>query len=221
MWKPSIAVSALLVAAAALAAPGTASAMEEITPHIGFGFSIPMGGLGDVVDYGWRVNGGVTFFPSKKPIGFRVDVALDNWSLSDSFLDQIDTDPRTDGIQPPGGGTAKSLEAMFNVLWEPPTSGFWGYYLTGGLGAYHLTANVSEDGTLYAYYCDPWFCYPTVFPTQFVIADRDSWEWGLNAGGGLTYQLMNGAQFYIEATYQWLGTEQTVTWVPLQVGWRW
>jgi len=221
MRKSSIAVSVLLVAAVALAAPGTASAMEEIKLHFGIGGSIPIGNLGDVVDYGWRLNGGAAFFPSKKPIGFRVDVALDNWNLSDDFLEQLDTDTTLAGIQPPARGEARSFEATFDVIWEPETSGFWGSYLTGGVGAYHLTASVSEDGIIYAYYCDPWYCYATAFPRQYRVGDKSAWEWGLNAGAGITYQLLNGAQFYVEATYQWIDTEQSVTWVPLQFGWRW
>jgi hypothetical protein len=40
------------VAAVALAAPGTASAMEEVKAHIGGGVSFPIGDLGNVVDTG-------------------------------------------------------------------------------------------------------------------------------------------------------------------------
>src|SRR5262245_59477670 len=83
-----------LVCACLLAlVPGTASAMEEIKAHIGGGLSVPTGDFGKIADTGWRINGGATFYPSTKPVGFRVDLAWDWWDVSDDFLNKVDTAP--------------------------------------------------------------------------------------------------------------------------------
>src|SRR5262247_3725266 len=106
MKKTGLALSALFVAVMAFAVPGTVCAMEEIKAHVGGGLSIPTGNLGKVLDTGWRINGGATFYPSKKPIGFRVDLAWDWWDVSDSFLDTVDTSPNVPGTQSPDDGDA-------------------------------------------------------------------------------------------------------------------
>jgi len=144
MKQTGLAVSALFVAVAALAVPGSASAMEEIKAHIGGGVSFPIGDLGDVVDSGWRINGGATFYPSKKPIGFRVDLAWDWWDVSDDFLETIDTNSSLAGTQSPDDGDAQSIGTTFNILWEPESSGSVGFYLTGGVGAYYLYADLGN-----------------------------------------------------------------------------
>lgn len=221
MKRLDIAAAPLFVVALALVTPVTVSAMEEINTHIGAGVSLPMGDLGDLVDPGWRINLGATFYPSKRPLGYRVDLAWDRWDMSSDFLDQIDTRPIEAGIQSPNRGSAKSFGATFNLLWEPEPSGFVGFYLTGGAGLYYLRAEIGEQGTWYAYYCDIWFCTPTLIEGENVVASGSTWEWGLNVGGGMTFLLESGAYFYLETTYQWVDTEAYGAWVPMQFGWRW
>jgi len=221
MKKTTLAVSALFVAAMALAVPGMASAMEEVKAHIGGGVSIPTGDIGDVIDTGWRINGGATFYPSKKPIGFRLDLAWDWWDVSDDFLDGVDTNDTLPGIQRPDDGDAQSIGTTFNVLWEPESSGSVGFYLTGGVGVYYLYADLGNYDTYNTIYCDWYYCYPVTVTGEYEIRDESSWEWGLNAGVGVTFELQGGSQFYIETSYQWLDTQQTAAWVPVQFGWRW
>jgi len=224
MKRTRLAVSAMFLAAAALAVPGRAAAMEEVKAHVGGGVSMPVGDLSDALDTGWRINGGATFYPSKKPVGFRVDLAWDWWNVKDSFLDNVDTDAGAPGNQPPDHGDAYSIGTTFNVLWEPETSGTVGWYLTGGVGGYYVNASISNDGTYYGYVCDPWYwwyCYPAAVPGQYEIKDHSQWEWGLNGGVGITFELSGGSQFYVEANYQWLDTKSNAAWVPLQFGWRW
>jgi hypothetical protein len=221
MKKATLAVSALFVAAVVLAVPGTVSAMEDVKAHIGGGVSIPLGDLGDAVETGWRINGGWTFYPSKKPVGFRVDLAWDWWDVSSSFLDTIDTNSTVPGIQSPDDGDAQSLATTFNILWEPETSGTVGFYLTGGVGMYYLYADLGNYDYYTTVVCDWWYCYPITGTAEYEIDDKSSWEWGANAGVGITFELQGGSQFYVETSYQWVDTQQSGAWVPVNFGWRW
>lgn len=222
MKRKTLAVSALILAAAALAAPGTASAMEEIKAHIGTGVSIPIGDAGDFADTGWRINGGWTFYPSNETIGLRLDLALDWWDMSSSFLDTIDTNPDTNIVTTPDDGDVQSWATTFNILWEPETSGTVGFYLTAGVGMYYLYADLGNYDYYNTIYCDFWgWCYPVTVTGEYEIRDESTWEWGANAGVGITFELQSGAHFYVETSYQWIDTENAATFVPVNIGWRW
>jgi hypothetical protein len=73
------------------------------------------------------------------------------------------------------------------------------------------------------YWCDWWWgiCYPGVTSGQYLIKSNDSWEWGLNAGAGITFELDSGSELYIEAIYHWVQTEQVAELIPVTFGIRW
>jgi hypothetical protein len=219
--KKTLTVSALFVTAMAFAVPGSVYAIEEIKAHVGGGLSIPTGDFGSVADTGWRINGGATFYPSTKPVGFRVDLAWDWWDVSDDFLNTIDTAPNVVGIQEPDDGDVQSIGTTFNILWEPESKGTIGFYLTAGVGMYYLYADLGNYDYYNTIYCDWWYCYPVTVTGEYEIRDESTWEWGANAGAAITFELSSGSQFYIEADYQWVDTDNSGTWLPVQFGWRW
>jgi hypothetical protein len=221
MKKTILALSALIVAVLAFAVPGPVYALEEIKAHVGGGISIPTGQAGKSLDTGWRIDGGATFYPSKKPIGFRVDLAWDWWDVSNSFLDKVDTSPNVPGTQSPDDGDARSIRTTFNVLWEPAHKGTIGFYLTAGAGVYYLYADLGNYDYYNTIYCDWWYCYPVTVTGEYTIKDESKWEWGANAGAAITFELQSGSQFYIEADYEWVDTQHSATWIPVSFGWRW
>jgi len=214
-------VLAVLITLSAAAAQ--AAIQKPVVGHVSFGASLPQGSAGDFLDDGWSLHGGATWFAPDRPMGLRLDLGLDWWDAKSSFLSQLDTDTITPGTQAPDDGDAQVWSGTVNFLWEPETKGVVGFYLTGGLGLYYTSWDISEIGYGTGYWCDWWtgWCYPTLVQGEYTIADASNWEWGYNAGLGVTFHLQSGAEIYLEAVYHWIQSDNSAEFMPVSVGFRW
>lgn len=136
--------------------------------------------------------------------------------------DAISQDPNNDGSV--SGGSIDTFQLSVNGIWSPgdPSNGF---YLTGGIGWYHVGGEVTQNGLVYyPPVCDPWFwwCYPGgVGPGTFVVGSVSSDEFGWNLGAGYSFNTYNG-QFFVEAKYHQIQFErEDIEYIPLTVGFRW
>jgi hypothetical protein len=198
---------------------------KPVVGHFSFGASLPQGDVANAIDDGWALHGGATWFNSDRPLGWRLDVGVDWWDLSDELLEGIDTTPETPlTITPPDDGDARAWSGTVNALWKPSRGdGKVGFYLTGGAGVYYTQTNLSEVGYGTGYWCD-WYwgiCYPGIVEGEYILEDDSSWEWGANAGAAITFKLNSGAELYLEAIYHWVDTENSAEFVPIQLGFRW
>lgn len=220
-WFLTIAVapSLLLLATAA-------SAGEDTKYHFGVGASLPQGDTADFLDDGWALHFGATWFKPDRPIGVRLDFGVDWWDVSNEVLSTIDTDGSTPiVVEPPDDGDARAWQLAGNFVWDGNRGKDRkvGFYLTGGGGVYYTSYDISEDGLVGTYWCDWWWgvCYPTIVEGEYLIQSGDSWEVGLNAGAGVTFQMRSGAEIYLEALYHWVDTEGSAEYVPITIGVRW
>lgn len=211
----AVAVAAVLSVGSASAAPN-----KPVVGHFSFGASLPQGSGGDALEGGWAVHGGATWFSANKPIGLRLDFGVDWWDADSSFLSQIDTDRTQVGVQPPDDGDARSWSMTGNFVWEPRKDEKVSFYLTGGVGVYYVSGELTEYGYVGGYYCDWWYCYPYVGTGEYVIESSSSWELGWNAGLGLAVKTGAGWEWYLEATYHWVDTEGGAEYMPIQLGFR-
>ena len=126
-------------------------------------------------------------------------------------------------IEPPDDGDARIWSGTVDFLWNSKGTGKVGFYLVGGVGVYYAQAHISETGYGYGYWCDPWWgwCYPGIVEGQYILQDQSSWEWGLNAGAGLTFQITPSSEMYLEAVYHWVDTPSAAAFVPVSLGFRW
>ncbi|HEX5043494.1 MAG TPA: hypothetical protein VFV75_11345 [Candidatus Polarisedimenticolaceae bacterium] len=218
-WLVAIAVTL------GLAVPGVRAAVDgPVAGHFSFGPSFLQGDASKAFDDGWALHGGATWFATGRPnLGYRLDFGYDWWDAKNEFLDQIDTNPGTIGIQPPDDGDARVWSGTVDLLWNSKGTGKVGFYLVGGVGVYYLQAHISEYGYGTGYWCDPWWgwCYPGIVQGEYLIDDKSSWEWGLNAGAGLTFQVSPNAEMYLEAVWHWLDTPKSGQFVPVSLGFRW
>lgn len=214
-------LAALVVAV--FGASGGASAGEPTLWHVGAGLSFPSGGLGDALDDGWAIHGGATLFPFKSPsLGVRIEGGVNFFDMSNEFLDEIDTDTISPGIQAPDDGDATSWHLAGNLLWQTQTRGPVDLYVTGGVGVYYLQADLSENGLVGGYWCDWWtgWCYPYVEEGEFEIRDESSWEYGFNVAAGVTFALKSGNELYLEAGYHLVQTDGDADYIPVTFGIR-
>jgi hypothetical protein len=216
-------VSAIFIVYVGLVAP--VSAAEKLTMgHASIGASLPQGDSSEFLDDGWAIHGGFTWFsPSRPSFGLRVDMGADWWDVSNDALDLIDTDPTTPiVVEPPDDGNATVWTGSADLVWNPRTSGVVGVYVVAGVTVDYVTWNISEDGYGASYWCDWWwgYCYPVAVQGQFVIRSGDSWEWGWNAGIGVTFKTGTG-EVYLEGIYHWVDTTNEATFIPVTLGYRW
>jgi hypothetical protein len=194
--------------------------------HVAAGYSVAHGDFSDLVDNGWTLDGGATFWPQDWPVGINLDLGYSQYDISNkalSFLnEQIDMDPSSTGNLT--GGDADIWNVSADVMWGPDT-GNVGFYLIGGLGVDYVYANVTSTGTVYyPPICGWWWCIPGgVGQGDIVRGSQSETDWSWNAGVGLTIAASSwGSQLYIEARYRSVQTDHsTVEYVPIVIGYRW
>ena len=190
--------------------------------HFAGGYDFASGDYGDLVDDGWQLSGGATWWPDSAPVGLRLDLGYNNFDINRQTIDAIND--ATTGDITTGDVDIWSLTA--NVMWGPKTSGSFGFYLTGGVGAYYYDAQIGSPGVLTGIICDPWYpfwCYPGYVPGTVIRGSQSGTEFGYDAGVGISFEVgQSGSQIYIEATYNSVQTDEvTLDYIPLLVGYRW
>ena len=100
-----------------------------------------------------------------------------------------------------------------------------GLYLTGGVGYYHVSGEVTQDGLVYyPPVCDPWFwwCYPGgAGPGTVIVGEQSADEFGWSLGAGHSFPTYSG-QVFIEAKYSQIQFgEENIEFIPLAIGFRW
>jgi len=194
--------------------------------QFGGGWAFPQGDLGNVADDDWTISGGAMYWPSDWRFGIVIEAAYVDFELSRSAInalnDAIAADPANDGFI--SGGDMDSWQLGLNGIWSiGPTNR--GFYLTGGIGWYNTSAQVTQEGLVYyPPICSPWYwwCIPGgVGQGTFIVGHQSSDEFGWNAGAGYGFETRSG-QFYVEAKYVEIQTDpETSTYLPLTIGFRW
>jgi hypothetical protein len=95
-----------------------------------------------------------------------------------------------------------------NLLVHPAHAGrAVSFYLVGGGGLYYRSVTVTQyQGTTLAPYCDPWLYYCSAVPVSAasVLGSRSTWDWGLDAGIGVTFLVAPPVRLYLEARYHYI-----------------
>lgn len=186
---------------------GRASAQDPYDPyvdpgvtgpfHFHFGGQVawPLAESADRVDVGWGFAAGVTY-------AFRPNVGL-------QFEYGVDWSDLETGRLAGAGVVGDALFQYFNLnlLARPARAGRVSLYFVGGGGLYYRAARVTQiTGTTIAPYCDPWLYYCSAVPvsTGTVIGDRNSWDWGLDAGLGISFGVGAPVGVYLEVRYHYI-----------------
>lgn len=115
---------AAAIATLSLTIATTANAQAQAMPHFGIsaGASIPESTFGESVNTGYNVNGMINMSVPLSPIGFRGEVGLNHFDLSNS----------------PAGGNVRVINGTLNVVMTPSAVMTAKPYLIAGLGAYRV-----------------------------------------------------------------------------------
>lgn len=207
--------SRLLAAALLLstAAVGSAAADSSWGGNVGLGYNWPLATAADNVDGGLAFVGGVSYAPESWPVALRFEFQWNDFDPKDSVLDRFEV----------GNGDARIWSLTANAEWVNEVSSRWGYYLIGGIGYYDRELELSEPGSTWITVCNPWWgiCYPTLVPVNRVVGRYSDGSWGLNGGVGLTFPVSRSSEFYVEARYHWVDSDESSTqYIPLILGFR-
>ena len=183
--------------------------------HFAGGYSSVTGDASSVVDNGWNLNGGATYWPESWPIGIDLELGYNDLGIKSETLASLD------GVDS-ANFTAWSMTA--DAMWGPKPGGTVNVYLAGGLGVYRVNASLGEDAIFNGIICDPWYlwCYPGLIPGTKVLFDETQTKMGFNFGAGITFEVGLGSQIYIEAKYHRVETDPAaLEYIPVVVGYRW
>jgi opacity protein-like surface antigen len=188
--------------AAFVPAHAAAQSYEEEMGYVGplvwnFGgtLAVPLGDSEDRVDVGGGFAVGVTYNASPA-LGVQFEYGAD-WA-------NLKTSPR---LGADISGNAFLQYFNLNAFLRPVRAGRVGMYLVGGGGLYYRVAEVTRfEGTTVAPYCDPWLYYCSAVPVaaSSVLASRNTWDWGLDAGVGLTFAVAPLVRLYAEVRYHYI-----------------
>jgi hypothetical protein len=184
-----------------------ARAQDERTVHlnIGGGFTMPLSDVSDRFGTGGGFNIGVIFEPPASLFGFQVEYSFNSLDGEDLLIPL--------GVTPGllnDEGLLESHHEMhyinFNgMLRTSGTSRVKGYAVGGG-GAYYRTISLTTPDVGFTTFCDPFsfVCFPTAVEVDRVVGDRNSWDPGVNFGGGITIGLGEEAEFYVETRWHYI-----------------
>ena len=223
----AIVAALCLVSSSALAGGRPDGSSRDWFGFISGGYAFADGKLGDIVDDDWTIGGGAMYWPSEWPVGISIEAAWVDFDFSNAALnalnDAIDADPNNSGSVT--GGGAQTWQLGVNGTWSLGEASANGFYLTGGVGWYHVDASLTQDGLVYyPPVCSPWYwwCLPGgVGPGTFLVGSETSDNFGWNLGLGYSFRTSSG-QVFVEAKYVQIQTSnENSEYIPLTIGFRW
>jgi len=176
------------------------------------GFNTPVGGTADVLSTGWNFGGGLTWRQPGRPFGVRLEFDYSDNGASGKFINS-----HSSNVLRIDGGWADvwsiTVDPEFQHLFTDTMYG----YVVGGIGAYYVSAALTQYG--YGYICDPWWGYCYIGTGQAIVASNSSTNFGWNAGAGVSFRLQGGTSLFIEARYNYIDTSpQKFEYIPVVIG---
>jgi len=216
----------LLTVSVATAQPRPDKEYKNWFGHFSGSWVMPQSTAGDVLDDGWKLSGGATYWPEHWPVGLVFDLGYSDMDISSDAIRRINN-----AIENAGGegkinsGDYDDWSVSVNATWSPSDNGA-GFYIIGGVGVDFVEGRIKQTGLVYyPPVCDPWFwwCYPGgVGPGSIVVGKRSSTEFGVNLGIGWAFRVGLDSQLFIEARYYTIDTSPKSTeMLPITIGYRW
>jgi opacity protein-like surface antigen len=189
-----IGAGALLIAATAHAQGTSGSSGRPFKLGGALGATVPLGDFGDGADLGFHVGGLIEYKPTSIPVNLRGEITYNRNGLkSDFFSDQ---DPIFDNVD----GDFSMVNFIGNLLFPFGDAASTARpYAIGGIGLYRMKASAEFAGV--------------------DISDTQT-KFGLNVGGGVTFNL-SGFETFVEARFHSVFTDESNTnFIPLSFGFK-
>lgn len=190
----AVGASALLIAATAHA-QGTASSASSGRPFkLGgaLGATLPLGDFGDGADLGFHLGGLIEYKPTSIPVNLRGEITYHRNGLKNDYFE----DAGFNNVD----GNFSMLSFVGNVLFPFGDAASTARpYAIGGLGVYRGKASAEFNN---------------------VDISNSSTKFGINVGGGFTFNL-SGFETFVEARFHSVFTdEKNTNFIPLSFGFK-
>ena len=188
---------------AALLTPGLARAQDKrVEVNIGGGYTFSLSDVRKQLGDGYNIDFGLTI-NATPVIGFQME-----YSYNGLGKKQIDPANLPDGTTSQVFADMNMQYGDFNLVFRPPTSGKAKPYIVAGMGVYYRPVKVTTPTVGYVPpYCDPWwyYCWPGGFvEVDQILASRSTTGFGIDVGGGVTFQVSDAVGIYFEARYHYI-----------------
>jgi opacity protein-like surface antigen len=206
----------------AAALPASAQVDEKrVNFSLGAGYTFTSGEVRDHLGDGYNINLGLTV--NVNPVVGIEGLYSFNGLGEKQLSIPVSVQPINGSSTVPTDFFAKMNMQYFttNVVLRPQVqSKVKPFFVTGG-GVYYRPVKVTTPSVGYVPgYCDPWWyvCYPGGFvPTDAIVGERSSTDFGMDFGGGVNIEVSEGASLFFEIRYHYIWgptVEQSVTTLP-------
>ena len=198
MTKMVRVLSVLLILVAMAAAPASAQDEKRVNFSIGGGYTFALSDIRDYLGDGYNVNLGLTF--NVTPVlGIQAEYSFNG--LGEKQLD-------VPGAEVPLFANMNMQYGNFNVVIKPPVEGKARPYVVAGMGVYYRPVKVTTPSVGYVPpYCSPWYyyCWPGgLVPVDLILTEGSSTDFGIDFGGGVTFQASEAVGIFFEARYHYI-----------------
>jgi hypothetical protein len=191
-----------------------AQSERPVTINVGGGFSPLVGDVGNYLNNGWHVTGGVGYNMHNGVFSIGPQFTYDAFGVSPLALKRAGT---------PGGDSH-----LWSITAEPRLQLPFAYkfrpYIVGGVGYYRRAVNFTQPALTTVTFFDPFFgyVYPGVVGVNQVLKRETHSGIGGNLGAGFAVKLGHaGTEFFTEARYVYAATGNVPTRVvPVTFGFR-
>ena len=207
---------------------GTAVAQRNWTGQVNAGAPIAMGKTGDVVTGQFSWGAGVRYSPADAIWGLRLDVRNSRFDAKNSAIQPLlDKYGATDGYARTWDFTLQGEVGM-------PKEGKFRVYAIGGVGYYNRYAALTNPTLVGGCYWDPWWGYICGSGVaDEIVVKKDTWDFGVNGGAGISLNVGRGASIFVEGVYNVMftksntdntagstGSGSNTEWLPFYIGVR-
>ena len=199
--------------------PATGFKYHPFRFHIDGGSTLTQNSNDTLLDNGWNVGLGLSWFPSSHlPLGIRVDGTYNEFDARPALLDQATAAYGT-GIN---NGTRKMWGGDVDLELDLHLSPHVRAYLLAGGGWYKQQDTFRQINFYPGYVCDWWGCGPGYYGVSTIVArNTTDWRFAKNAGFGLEFAMAPTTSFFVEARYMRLNPNDAKSdYLPIRVGLR-
>jgi len=192
---------------------------EHVHWHIDTGYVATTGQIGDLLEGGWTVGGGLSWQPDfSSPLALRADLNYSRFNATRQLLaiNQAVSPTEIDD------GYGEIVDFALDGEYRMPLSPYVTAFAAAGIGVAHRRIALTQTVAFGGYICDPWFgyCEYGLTPGDVVVASDNTSQFAWNAGLGLDFALGGGQTFFVEARFTRMQTAQPTDFVPIRVGLR-
>ncbi len=205
-------VAAFLFVAALVAAVPAGAQDKLVDVNIGGGYTSALSEVANHLGDGYHFNIGIAFNVSPV-IAIQAEYSFNALGQKQVNL-PVSATPLATTVDSPFYADMNMQYGDFNLLFKPQVESRAKPYIVAGIGVYYRPVKVTTPSVGYVPgYCDPfwYYCSPGGYvPVDLIVGSRSSTDFGMDFGGGVNFQVREGASIYIEARYHYMwGPEVT------------